>query len=161
MATEPVRRTPAIWLYAAPALAALAVLIIAAMMFAGRTTPASPTAETTANDSWLAAQTSSEGPVTVQATPALTDDGLVFEIVLDTHSVDLDSLDLTQLAVLRIDEGQAMVPSAWTAPAGGHHRQGTLTFAAAETSSVVSARSIELIIRDVGGVPERSFQWTR
>jgi hypothetical protein len=82
---------------------------------------------------------------------------------MDTHAVDLDGYDLKQLAALRIDGGREVEPVGWDAPKGGHHREGTLTFpATADGRPLVEsdARTIELIIRDVAGVPERSFRWT-
>lgn len=161
MTTKSIDRTSASWLYAAFALAVIAGLIVTAIIVSNRAAPTAPPAVTTANDAWFTRQTSSAGQVTVQVMPALVDGDLVFTIVLDTHSVDLDRLDLTQLAALRIDGGAAMKPATWNAPAGGHHLRGTLTFTVPESSSLTNARVIELIIRDVGGVPERSFRWTR
>lgn len=83
---------------------------------------------------------------------------------MDTHAVDLDGYDLGQLAVLRTDGGREVRPSGWDAPKGGHHRSGTLTFpaTAADGSPLIgpTTRAIELVIRDVGGVPERRFRWT-
>jgi hypothetical protein len=83
---------------------------------------------------------------------------------MDTHAVDLDGYDLGQLAVLRVDDGDAIQPSGWEAPKGGHHRKGTLTFPSATSDGrdVLGAETgtVELIIRDVAGVPERSFRWT-
>jgi hypothetical protein len=82
---------------------------------------------------------------------------------MNTHAVDLDGYDLKQLAVLRIDGGQEIQPSNWEAPKGGHHRSGTLTFPTADTDGrpliASSTRTIELVIRDVAGVPERVFTW--
>lgn len=110
-------------------------------------------------------QTSDGGQVTVEATWQGPDAGPIFTIVLNTHSVDLDGYDLRQLAVLRTDQGLEVSPTQWDAPAGGHHRSGTLTFptTTADGTPVLGAntRTLELIIRDVAGVPERSFRWTR
>jgi hypothetical protein len=82
---------------------------------------------------------------------------------MNTHAVDLDGYDLRQLAVLRTDKGQEVQPTGWDAPKGGHHRQGTLTFPVktADGSPLIgsSTRSLELVIRDVAGVPERTFLW--
>jgi hypothetical protein len=54
--------------------------------------------------------------------------------------------------------------TSWDAPKGGHHRAGTLTFpATAPDGSAQIApdtRTIELIIRDIAGVPARVFRWT-
>jgi hypothetical protein len=82
---------------------------------------------------------------------------------MNTHAVDLDGYDLRQLAVLRTENGQGVQPIDWDAPKGGHHRQGTLTFPAKTTDGspliTLSTRSVEVVIRDVAGVPERTFQW--
>ena len=84
-------------------------------------------------------------------------------IVMDTHVVNLDVYDLAQLAVLRTDGGAEVRPSAWDAPLGSHHREGTLTFPSLGddgTPTVTStSRSVELVIRDVAGVPERILRW--
>lgn len=112
-----------------------------------------------------ATQTSEGGQVTVKATWQGLDAGPVFMIVMDTHAVDLDGYDLTQSAVLRTAQGQEVRPTGWDAPKGGHHREGTLTFpsTAPDGSALLPAgtKSVELVIRDVAGVPERTFQWTR
>lgn len=89
--------------------------------------------------------------------------GPVFKVVLDTHAVDLDGYDLTQTALLRTDDGREVRPLGWDAPKGGHHREGILSFppAAPDGKPVITqGRRIELLIRDVAGVPERKFQWT-
>jgi hypothetical protein len=82
---------------------------------------------------------------------------------MNTHAIDLDGYDLRQLAVLRTEKGQEVQPIGWDAPKGGHHRQGTLTFPTKTTAGepVISSstRSVEIVIRDVAGVPERTFQW--
>ena len=77
-----------------------------------------------------------------------------FEVTLDTHSIDLDGYDLAELASLRTDDGE-LQPERWNAPEGGHHRSGTLLFPPTES------RALELVIRAVGDVPERTFRWTR
>lgn len=83
---------------------------------------------------------------------------------MDTHSVDLDTYDFRQLALLYNDQGQEVQPNRWDAPEGGHHREGTLSFPteAADGSEVIrpDTHKIELVIRDVAGVPERRFEWT-
>lgn len=105
------------------------------------------------------------GGVTIKLTQLAQAPAITFEVVLDTHSVELDGYDLGQLATLRVDQGPAIQPSGWDAPAGGHHREGTLTFPATTQDGRPSipdnARTIEVIIRDIGGVPERVVQWTR
>ena len=89
--------------------------------------------------------------------------GPVFRVVMDTHAVDLDGYDLRQLAVLRVADGQEVRPSGWDAPKGGHHREGALTFPAtfADGSPTLgpSTGTVELVIRDVAGVPARTYRW--
>lgn len=108
-------------------------------------------------------QTNEGGGVTVNVTlqdPAVAP---AFTVVLDTHTVNLDAYDLLRLSVLRTADGQEVQPISWNAPAGGHHREGTLTFpaVAADGSPLITtgATPFELLIRDVGGVGERSFRW--
>jgi hypothetical protein len=108
-------------------------------------------------------QTVQAGQVTIKATWHGSDAGPIFTVVLDTHAVNLDAYDLSQLAVLRTDQAVDVVPMIWDAPAGGHHREGTLTFPLEQVdgSLVISGetRMIELRIRDVGGVPETVLTW--
>ena len=78
--------------------------------------------------------------------------------------MDLDGYDLTQLAVLRTDQGREVSAERWDAVKGGHHRAGTLRFPAAVDGAPLlgpDVRTVTLIIRDVAGVPERRLEWTR
>lgn len=100
-------------------------------------------------------QTNDGGQVTVKVTRQDTSAGFAFAVVLDTHAVDLDGYDLGKLATLRVGETELQA-SGWSAPAGGHHRQGTLSFPATAATGPV-----ELIIRDIAGIPARSFQWPK
>jgi hypothetical protein len=111
----------------------------------------------------LTARTSEGGQVTVTVTWGGPSAGPRFGVTMDTHLVDLDGYDLTKLAVLRVDGRPVVQPGAWDAPKGGHHRKGALSFAttAADGKPFIdkTTRSVELIIRDVAGVPERNFRW--
>ena len=79
-----------------------------------------------------------------------------FRIVLDTHSGSLDD-NLLRVAVLTDDKGKVYEPVAWEgAEPGGHHREGVLMFNAVQPMP----ESIEIKIKNVGGVPERSFAWS-
>jgi hypothetical protein len=110
-----------------------------------------------------ATQTSEAAQVTVAVTWDGPATGPIFRVVMDTHAVDLDGYDLRQLAVLRTDRGAELRPIGWDAPKGGHHRSGTLSFpaTAADGSAAIdpTTRTVELVIRDVAGVPERRFEW--
>lgn len=123
-----------------------------------------------ATTSAAATQTSEGGQVTVKVTWSGRAAGPVFQVVLDTHAVDLDGYDLRQLATLRTrgtsggDGGRVAPPTDWTAPKGGHHREGALSFptTTADGAPLIDAttRTVELTIRNVAGVAERKFQWT-
>jgi|SRR3989344_8097113 len=79
-----------------------------------------------------------------------------FDVVFDTHSVNLDH-DLMQIAELADDKGNAYMPLLWEgAGPGGHHREGVLVFEAVEPVPSF----VELKIKNVGGISERSFQWS-
>ena len=88
---------------------------------------------------------------------------MVFKVVLDTHSVNLDEYDLARLAVLRTAQDLESAPIAWDAPAGGHHREETLRFPpVADDGSLFfepGAGHLVLVIRDVAGIADRSFHF--
>jgi hypothetical protein len=104
-----------------------------------------------------------DGNVTITVDWNGPDDGFVFNIAMDTHSVDLDGYDLSELAVLILDGELEVRPRGWDAPSGGHHRKGTLRFPDVSVDGtpieVSRVRSVQLIVKDVAGVPERSFTW--
>jgi hypothetical protein len=137
------------------------VLVGAGISLLRTATPAQPPPMAAASTAGLT-RVSEGGQVTVKATWAGPTAGLVFTIVLDTHAVDLDGYDLAQLAALRVNGGPSLAPVGWDAPPGGHHREGTLTFPAEQAGKPVidaQTRSIELIVRDMAGVPERVLTW--
>lgn len=105
----------------------------------------------------LEKQINSDGQVTVSIIPrkSLSAGILEFEITLDTHSVELDE-DLTKVAVL-IADNKEYRPISWEGePPGGHHRKGILIFAPISPQP----KSINLKIRQIGGIKERNFIWT-
>ena len=102
-----------------------------------------------------ATQTTVERGVTVKVTPkSLSGAVWEFAVVLDTHAEDLKD-DLQKVAVLVID-GREVQPVAWQGPgAGGHHREGTLSFAA----PVGTPGTVELRIQRAGEAAPRVFRW--
>ena len=77
-----------------------------------------------------------------------------FDIVMSTHSVELDQ-DMTRATVLVDDSGKEYSPVKWEgAPAGGHHREGVLSFAPVTPYP----QHLTLNIKDIGDV-QRSFSW--
>jgi hypothetical protein len=111
------------------------------------------------------ARTSEAGGVTVQATyrGPMGDGKIGVEVKLDTHSVPLDSYPIEKLALLKNDAGDTVSALGWeNAQSSGHHRSGLLAFpAAASGRPLVSqeTRSLELILKDLAGVPERILRW--
>jgi len=103
-------------------------------------------------------QTSDGGQVTVVATWPGPDAGANFDITLDTHSVDLDALDLAD-ATLHNDRGDTLTARPWSAPKGGHHREGALTFDGDAAQFLAGVDWIELVITGVGDLPERTLRW--
>lgn len=158
MITKRFQDTNVFWWRFAMILVVVAVLLRVALGVWNTWTPQTSTSGSAETATWSGAtQTSEAGQVTIKATLQDANDGASFEIVMDTHAVDLDSYDLTQLATLRTDQGQTAQPTGWDAPKGGHHREGTLTFPAIAPDT----RTVDLIIRNVADVPERTLTWTR
>ena len=85
-------------------------------------------------------------------------DGAVFDVKLDTHSVDLDALDLAD-AILRNDRGDTLSALPWAAPIGGHHREGALKFTGDTAAFFTGANWVELVLSGVGDVAERTLRW--
>ena len=105
----------------------------------------------------LKAKTDNQKSVKVKVTPQEIrfDEPVQFKIVFDTHSVDL-SFDLTAISTLELDNGFVLRPEKWDGAApGGHHRSGTLIF----KSIPKETKLLKLTLRNVAGVPERTFVW--
>jgi len=102
------------------------------------------------------AQSATEGSVTISATPMRIGDEWKIDLVFDTHSVELDQ-DLLANAALYDDASWEYRPVSWEGDQpGGHHRKGTLAFLGIREST----RTLTLVIKDIGGIPERIFNWT-
>ena len=108
------------------------------------------------------ARTDSQASVEFVVTPLnLTALGetLDFDVLMDTHSVDL-SWDLAAQSVLATDTGLVVQGQGW--PVGsGHHFEGTLSFPAKTADGKVlldGATKLTLTIKDAGAA-ERIFIW--
>lgn len=107
-------------------------------------------------------QTDSQGAITVEITPENLDkpgDTLIFDIAVDTHSVDL-SMDLAQLTTLTTDSGITIQALNWDAPRGGHHVKGKLSFSTTLDGKDIfnGTTSFTVIIGNLD-VPTRQFIW--
>lgn len=144
-----------------PVLAVTAVLLVAC----SSPTPAAPGPTPAASDapgssaaSRGTTRTSEGGQVTVVVDWAGPASRAVFDVTLDTHSVDLDALDLSD-AVLRNDRADTLSAQPWTAPKGGHHREGTLRFGGDAARFFAEATWVELVLFGIGDVAERTLRW--
>lgn len=136
-------------------------LIVAASLAACSSVASSsgiPAASGSSEPAASATRTSEGGEVTVVATWNGPTAGAAIDVTLDTHSVDLDALDLAD-ATLRNDWGDTLTARPWAAPKGGHHREGALTFAGDAPEFFAGARWMELVLTGVGELPERTLRW--
>ncbi len=107
-------------------------------------------------NSKYATQQNQEAEVTVKVTPLklFSKENPEFDIILDTHSVNLDKL-LKDISVLEDDKGNIYNPISWSGGTGGHHIEGKLVF----QSLSEGAKSVRLTIKGIGGV-DRIFRWS-
>jgi len=105
----------------------------------------------------ISTQTVSGGRVTAKVTylNSASGDDLRLAVVLDTHSVNLDGYDLKALSVLRDARGKDYLPLRAENKGSGHHREITLIFPKIAPDS----KRIEIVIKDIAGVKERTFRW--
>ncbi len=103
-------------------------------------------------------KTDKQSSVTIRVTPVELGGDVKtwrFIVVFDTHSVNLDYNPI-QIAVLMDDKGKTYRPISWEGSGpGGHHREGVLVFNTIDPIPTY----LELKIKNVGGVPERTFKW--
>lgn len=99
-----------------------------------------------------------QGSVTVVVTliPAPTPGAPIkAKVVLDTHSVALDGLAFEQAVAMRVADGAEVTPTGVEQASGsGHHREAVLVFPPSPQSG-----SVRIVVRNVGGVAERTFTW--
>ena len=97
------------------------------------------------------------GEVTVIVTPQIleVDKQPKFQIVFDTHSVNLD-FDVGELAKLIDDKGNNYTNPIWEgSPPGGHHRSGSVSF----RETLKETSQVKLVLQNISGIKERVFQW--
>jgi hypothetical protein len=83
-------------------------------------------------------------------------DATAIKLTLDTHSANLDGYKFEGIALLRDETGKTYpVETIEKSSGGGHHREAVLRFGRVSPE----AKTIELIVKDVAGVKERTFRW--
>lgn len=98
----------------------------------------------------------SQGNVVVEVTPeklGLNEPQNIFEVKLNTHSVDLD-FDFEKIMVLMDDLGNQYQAVRWEGEKGGHHLEGKIVFPQLKAGG----QKVTLKMAQIGGV-ERSFSW--
>lgn len=131
----------------------------AAAFFLALTLPVPAALAQAAAAGMAAAQSSTADGVTVKVTPVSSGNArqLEFSVVFDTHSAELND-DLLQTATLTTADGRKTKPVRWSgAAAGGHHREGVLSFDIAEPGG----GAVELAIARPGEPAPRVFRWLR
>ena len=99
----------------------------------------------------------SRGPVAVTVTltaPPTDGASIKVKVVLDTHSVSLDRIEFEKTVAMRIREDIDIMPSLAETKGGGHHREALLVF-----PPVSQGGKLMIVVKNVGGVPERLFSW--
>lgn len=103
-------------------------------------------------------KTDEQGGVLVEVTPISLGKDVSpwkFAVVFTTHTGSLDQDPRATIALVD-DKGNVYKPEAWEgAGPGGHHREGTLVF----TAISPAPSFVELKIKDLGGIPERTLRW--
>jgi hypothetical protein len=98
--------------------------------------------------------------VTVVVTLAgLPQDGVPIRatVALDTHTVALDDVVFERAVTLRTPEGAEVAPTRVEGlKGGGHHREAVVVF-----PPVAQRGTVRIVVRNVGGIGERSFVWER
>lgn len=97
-----------------------------------------------------------QGKVTVTVIPLKIGRGenTVFEVSLETHTVELDK-DLKNISMMVDDKGNKYKPTGWTGGQGGHHIKGNLVFPPVSKD----AKSIKLTIKEIDNL-DRDFEWS-
>src|SRR3990170_679839 len=80
----------------------------------------------------------------------------VFDVVLDTHSVELDQYRFEDIVALRDQAGGEHDPELVSSKGSGHHREATVEFKGAD---LTGSDYVELVIKDVAGIPERVLRF--
>jgi hypothetical protein len=135
-------------------------MLMAAAMVVGCSSPPLTQEEPGSQPTNGLVQSHTGGSVTIDVEWFQAENGsLIFNVAMNTHSVDLDQYDLRELAVLRDDMGDEYHPVSWDSAPGGHHRQGILIFSLPDSVSLGEAKYVEIVIRDMADIAERVLKW--
>jgi hypothetical protein len=109
-------------------------------------------------------KTDSHGAVTVIAkwlNSGLNEDELKFNIIMSTHSVNLDPYDVANSAEVYIDSNLVQSLMKIEKEGGGHHIVQNLTVPISQSSTdIKKAKSVKLVLKNLDNIPRREFIWT-
>lgn len=77
---------------------------------------------------------------------------LGFDVAINTHTVDMSAFDPKKQIVLIGADGKDVLPSNVAVDGSGHHQQLRVTFSKVD-------KPWKLVVREVGGIPARDFNW--
>lgn len=134
-------------------IAAIVVVVVLALLFIFSRGASTETTDSQRADDGAYATKTSQGEVTIELTPQKVQNGrLEIDMVMDTHSVALDTLNLKELITLEYN-GQTTQPT--SAPSfSGHHASGTVIFDVPQEPS-----TFKLLITGVPDVQVREIAW--
>ncbi|MGO1712451.1 MAG: hypothetical protein ACTH0B_02940, partial [Senegalia sp. (in: firmicutes)] len=93
------------------------------------------------------------------------DENLIFELMLNTHSVDLESVEYENLVNLKTDKINVDEGFSWQLTEGsGHHLSGELKLPKTYKGQNIidnDTEFVEIEIKDLGGVESRKFLWEK
>jgi hypothetical protein len=99
-----------------------------------------------------------QGAVTVAVTlaaPPQVGVSIRATVALNTHTIALDGIAFERAVVLRTPGEVEVVPTGVEgATGGGHHRQAVVSF-----PPVTQPGTVRIVVKNVGGIGERSFTW--
>lgn len=85
------------------------------------------------------------------------DSKLLFDVSMETHSVNLETYKMENISFVRFDDRKKKNALGWLKPGGGgHHISGTLQFPGPIPDS---AKSLQVVIEGIDGVSQRLFEW--
>ncbi|MCM3668956.1 hypothetical protein M3181_08070 [Mesobacillus maritimus] len=110
----------------------------------------------------LLTKTESQGAVTIEVTllPEQSNRNLlVFEIAMNTHSVDLNQYDLASLAEISFGDDEKKQNFEWESLSNdSHHMMGSLTWKG-ELEEI--PENLTLILKDIDQISSRTFKWEK
>ena len=145
-----------------PTFALILVVALTALAGCSATPGADPNTaprSDTSGASLSASQTEEAGGVTLTAMWEDPGRFLRFHVKLDNHMIDLDGVTLAG-AILRNDRGDKLTADPWTAPPGGHHRDGWLSFEGDTATFLSGVKWVELSLPPIGSVTLPALRWS-